>query len=188
MQQGEADEALMAQTALGDQRALRILMARHMGRTIRIAETVLGSAFDADDVAQEAFVRVWSRATSFDPTVARFTTWLYRIAINLAIDRARHPANVPIEVAERIATDEPNALADLIAREDRAAIAKYISQLPDRQRVALALFHFEGLSGRDAAEAMQMTEKAFESLLIRARASLKQRVLGAQSRSGGRDP
>jgi RNA polymerase sigma-70 factor (ECF subfamily) len=188
MQQGDADEALMAQTALGDQRALRILMARHMGRCIRIAETVLGNAVDADDVAQEAFVRVWSRAASFDPTVARFTTWLYRIVVNLAIDRARRPAVVPIEAAERIATDEPNALADLIAEEDRVAIAECISQLPDRQRAALALFHFEGLSGRDAAEAMEMTEKAFESLLIRARASLKQRVLGAQSRSGGRGP
>jgi RNA polymerase sigma-70 factor (ECF subfamily) len=187
MQQGDGDDALMAQTARGDQRAFRMLIARHMGRTIRIAETVLGSAIDADDVAQEAFVRVWSRATAFDPTIARFTTWLYRIVVNLAIDRARRPASEPIEAADRIATDEPNALANLVAKEDRAAIAECISQLPDRQRAALALFHFEGLSGRDAAEAMEMTEKAFESLLIRARASLKQRLLGLQPTPGGHD-
>jgi RNA polymerase sigma-70 factor (ECF subfamily) len=166
MQAGDADEALMIQVALADHRAFRILMARHMVRTIRIADAVLASSTDSDDVAQEAFVRVWRGASSFDPTVARFTTWLYRIVVNLAIDRARRPRAEPIENAEHIATDEPSALANIIAKEDASTITECISQLPDRQRAALALFHFEGLSGRDAAEAMEMTEKAFESLLV----------------------
>jgi RNA polymerase sigma-70 factor (ECF subfamily) len=183
MHEGEADEALMVQTARGSHRAFRILMARHMGRTLRIAETVLGSATDSDDVAQEAFARVWGRASSFDPTVAQFTTWLYRIVVNLAIDRARRPRSDPIEAAEHVATEEPNALSRLIASEEQNTIAEYIAQLPERQRVALALFHFEGLSGRDAAQALEMTDKAFESLLVRARATLKQRLLREQARS-----
>jgi RNA polymerase sigma-70 factor (ECF subfamily) len=156
-----------------------------MGRTIRLAESILGGTIDADDIAQEAFVRVWKGGASFDPTVARFTTWLYRIVVNLAIDRSRRPRGDPIEKAEHVATDEPGALANLIANEEQNAIAECISQLPDHQRAAIALFHFEGLSGREAAAAMEMTEKAFESLLMRARATLKQRVLGAQTRSGG---
>jgi RNA polymerase sigma-70 factor (ECF subfamily) len=183
MQDGDADEALMVQAARGDHRAFRILMARHMVRTIRIADAVLGSSADSDDVAQEAFVRVWRGASSFDPGVARFTTWLYRIVVNLAIDRARRPRGEPIENAEQIATDEPGALANIIAKEDASTVTECISQLPNRQRAALALFHFEGLSGREAAAAMEMTEKAFESLLVRARATLKQRVFAAQTRS-----
>lgn len=173
----------MLQAAQGDHRAFRMLMARHMARAIRIADAILGSSTDSDDVAQEAFVRVWKRASSFDPTVARFTTWLYRIVVNLAIDRARRPRGEPIESAQHITTDEPSALADIIAREDVSMVAACISRLPDRQRAALALFHFEGLSGREAAEAMKMSEKAFESLLVRARTTLKQRVLAAQTPS-----
>jgi RNA polymerase sigma-70 factor, ECF subfamily len=183
MQDGDADEALMVQVAQGDHRAFRVLMSRHMVRAIRIAEAVVGHSTDSDDVAQEAFVRAWRGASSFDPTVARFTTWLYRIVVNLAIDRARRPRGEPIENAEHIATDEPSVLADIIAKEDTSTVTECLSQLPDRQRAALALFHFEGLSGREAAAAMEMTEKAFESLLVRARATLKQRVLAAQTRS-----
>jgi RNA polymerase sigma-70 factor (ECF subfamily) len=183
MPEGDADEALMVQTAQGSQRAFRILMARHMARAIRIADAIVGSCADSDDVAQEAFVRVWQRASTFDPKVARFTTWLYRIVVNLAIDRARRPRGEPIETALHVTTDEASALANLIAGEDASMVTACMSQLPDRQRAALALFHFEGLSGREAAEAMKMTQKAFESLLVRARATLKQRVLVAQTLS-----
>jgi RNA polymerase sigma-70 factor, ECF subfamily len=183
MHEGGGDEALVAESASGNDRAFRLLMARHMGRTIRLAESILGGTSDADDVAQEAFVRVWKGASSFDPAVARFTTWLYRIVVNLAIDRCRRPRGDPIEAAVDIAADEPGALAGLIAKEEQDAIAEGISQLPERQRAAIALFHFEWLSGREAAAAMEMSEKAFESLLTRARATLKQRVLEAQSRS-----
>jgi RNA polymerase sigma-70 factor, ECF subfamily len=182
-QEGEADEALMVRVAQHDHRAFRILMARHMVRTIRTAEAILGSSTDSDDVAQEAFARVWKSASSFDPAVARFTTWLYRVVVNLALDRVRRPRGEPIENAEQIATDEPSALANIIAKEDASTVTECISQLPNRQLAALALFHFEGLSGREAAAAMEMTEKAFESLLVRARATLKQRVLAAHTRS-----
>lgn len=184
MHDEEADEALMLRIAQGDQRAFRILMARHIGRVIRVAEAVLGSPLESDDVAQETFVRVWSRVATFNPDVARFTTWLYRITINLAIDRYRRPRGDPIEKAENVAVDEPSALTTLIAEEEKHAIAQGMSELPSRQRAALALFHFEGLSGRDAAAAMRMSEKAFESLLIRARASLKERVMRTPPRPG----
>jgi RNA polymerase sigma-70 factor (ECF subfamily) len=128
-------------------------------------------------------VELLSKAATFDPDVARFTTWLHRIAINLAIDRSRRPRSDPIENAEHIAMDEPNALTNLITKEEENAIAECILQLPERQRTALALFHFEGLSGRDAAAAMEMSEKAFESLLIRARATLKQHAVRARTRA-----
>jgi RNA polymerase sigma-70 factor (ECF subfamily) len=184
MHEGDPDEALLGKTAQGDQRAFRTLMARHMGRAIRLAESIMRATADVDDIAQEAFVRVWNGAASFDPTVARFSTWLYRIVLNLAIDRSRRPRGDPIEKAGEIATDEPGALAGLIAKEERSAMVECISQLPERQRAAIALFHFEDLSGREAAAAMEMTEKAFESLLTRARTTLRQRMLGGEGRSG----
>lgn len=183
MHGGDHDESLMAQTALGDQRAFRLLMVRHMERSIRLAQALLGTSTDADEIAQEAFIRVWRGRASFDPTIARFTTWFYRIVVNLAIDRSRQPRGDPIESADEIAADEPGPLARLIAREEECAAAQCIAQLPARQRTAIALFHFEGLSMRDAAETMGVSDKAFESLLVRARATLKQRVMDAQVRS-----
>lgn len=186
MQQEEADEALVYQIAQGDQRALRMLMARHMARVIRLAEGVLGTAAESDDVAQETFVRVWRCAASFDPAVAKFTTWLHRIALNLAIDRSRRPRGNPIEDAEHAAIDEPGALGHLIEKENENAVAQCILQLSGRQRAALTLFYFEGLSGRDAAAAMAMSEKAFESLLARARAALRECIVRTQAPPAGR--
>lgn len=176
-----SDEQLLARTAAGDQRAFRPLIARHMGRAIRLAQAISGNASDADDIAQDAFLRVWRQAESFDPGIARFTTWLHRIVVNLAIDRTRRPRAEPIELAEDVPSDEPGVVVTLIAAEERDVVRKALAEIPERQRAAIALFHLEGLSVREAATAMSMSEKAFESLLTRARQALKQSVLAAQT-------
>jgi RNA polymerase sigma-70 factor, ECF subfamily len=176
-----SDEQLLARTAAGDQRAFRPLIARHMGRAIRLAQTIIGNASDADDIAQDAFLRVWRQAGSFDPGIARFTTWLHRIVVNLAIDRTRRPRAESIELAEDVPSDEPGALVVLIGAEERDVVRKALAEIPERQRAAIALFHLEGLSVREAATAMSMSEKAFESLLTRARRALKQSILAAQT-------
>jgi RNA polymerase sigma-70 factor (ECF subfamily) len=177
MSEGDNDEDLMRRVATSDNRAFRVLMARHIGRVIRVAQTTVGSAAEADDIAQEAFIRVWKNAVSFDPMQGRFTTWLHRIVMNLAIDRLRKPRGEALESAGDVATDEPGALGMLIAREEQRSMAEALAALPERQRAAIALFYFEGLSGRESAQALDIGEKAFESLLLRARAALKQRVL-----------
>ena len=176
-----SDEQLLARTAAGDQRAFRPLVARHMGRAIRLAQAIIGNASDADDIAQDAFLRVWRQAGSFDPDIARFATWLHRIVVNLAIDRTRRPRAEPIELAEDVPSDEPGALVVLIGAEERDVVRNALAEIPERQRAAIALFHLEGLSVREAATAMSMSEKAFESLLTRARRTLKQSVLAAQT-------
>jgi len=171
---------LVTRIAARDQRALRILMERHMSRALRVAQRVLINAADADDVGQEAFMRVWTHAASFDPSTARFTTWLYRIVLNLALDRtrdqARKPKHQPIEDAADIHADEHIAEDRLIEMQQQMTLTKAMALLTDRQRAAIALFHMEGLSGRDAAQVMGLADKAFESLLIRARSALKQHV------------
>lgn len=179
------DESLVGRIAAGDQRALRVLMDRHMGRAIRLAERILRDASAADDVAQEAFVRVWTHAARFDATTARFSTWLYRIVVNLALDRARRRGHVPLDDALAVEDGAPDGEEMLIRRERAALLGQGLAALPARQRAALTLFHLEGLSGRDGAAMMEVSEKSFESLLGRGRAALKAWISG---RTRGTDP
>jgi RNA polymerase sigma-70 factor (ECF subfamily) len=179
MSEEDEDEALMARIAAGEHRAFRALMTRHMPRVMRLAQSMTGSAAEADDIAQEAFLRVWRKAESFDPAFARFTTWMHRIVVNLVIDRARRPRPAPIELAEDIPATDTDALTQVIDDEQRQAVARALETMPANQRMAVALFHFEGLSGREGAQAMNLTEKAFESLLTRGRKTLRQQVLAA---------
>jgi|EndMetStandDraft_8_1072994.scaffolds.fasta_scaffold126381_3 RNA polymerase sigma-70 factor, ECF subfamily len=172
----ESDESLMTLVAQGDQRAFRILMGRYMGLAIRVAQRLVHDAAEADDIGQEAFLRVWRRAGSFDPKVARVTTWLYRIVLNLSLDRRRKPKPLPIDEAAEIRSDDPEPLAMMIENEDRHRVDVALAALPERQRVAIVLFHMEGLSVREAAQSMNVTEKALESLLVRARSAIKKHV------------
>lgn len=185
MAESEADDRLVARVAEGDRRAFRRLMERHMGLAIRVAQRVTGNATEADDIAQEAFLRVWTRAGAFDPARARFTTWLYRIVLNLAIDQSRRPVHADLDTAPELVADDPSPLSTLIGREERRAVDAAIAALPPRQRAAVTLFHMEGLSGREAAAAMDITEKAFESLLIRGRAAVKAACQPREETVGG---
>jgi len=183
MAESETDEELMARVASGDHVAFRMLMARHMGRAIRVAEAVTRVAAEADDIAQEAFIRVWRNASAFDPAVARFVTWMHRIVINQAIDRRRRAIGFA-EVPEDLADASRGALDQLIETERQSAVQGALAELPERQRAAIALFHFEGLSGRDSAQALDLSESAFESLLSRARTTLRKRVLTILKETG----
>lgn len=177
------DEELLAQVAQRDQRALRLLMDRHMHRAIALAERIVGGNADADDIAQEAFLRVWSKAGSFDPSAGRFTSWMYRIVFNLALDRRRSmKVPLPIEEAGEIPLNGPGQLDALVADEEGRAVDRALSQLSVRQRAAIALFHMDGLSCREAGDIMGLSESAFDSLLNRARKALKQEVLATYGR------
>lgn len=167
----------MEQVAKADQNALRMLMSRHMRRALTLAERVVGGSVDADDICQEAFIRVWRNAGRFDARRAKFSTWFHRILLNLAIDRTRKQNRLrPIEAAGDPAADQKDAVTGLIEQDQDRVLKTALADLPERQRAAIALFHLEGLSGRDAAETLELSEKAFESLLVRARRSLKARV------------
>jgi RNA polymerase sigma-70 factor (ECF subfamily) len=183
MTEDDSDEALMAAVRARRPQAFRVLMGRHMPRAIRVAQRVVRSAAEADDIGQEAFLRVWTSAASFDPDVARFTTWLYRIVLNLAFDRVRKPAFAPIDEVEidDISSAEPAADERLIVEEERVMVERAMARLSERQRGAIALFHMEGLSGDEAAKVMNLSAKAFESLLGRARLALREHVQKIQT-------
>src|SRR5262249_16454015 len=104
----------------------------------------------------------------------RFTTWLYRVVLNLAFDRMRRPSHASIDEAAEMRSMEPEPERLMIEHEERRTVAAAMAALPERQRAAIALFYMEGLRGREAAQSLNVSEKAFESLLVRARSALKQ--------------
>ncbi|PPQ41946.1 RNA polymerase sigma factor [Rhodopseudomonas palustris] len=172
----DSDEVLMLAVAERRQQAFRVLMARHMPRAIRLAQRIVRDPAEADDIGQEAFLRVWNKASSFDPKIARFSTWLYRIVLNLSFDRTRKPRHAPIEDAAEVPSADPAPVEALITAQQQRLLEAALAELPERQRGAIALFHMEGLSGEEAARAMNLSPKAFESLLGRARLTLKKAV------------
>ena len=174
---GDEDSALMLRVGTGDQRAFAMLMDRHLVRTVRLAARLLGSDAQADDVAQEAFVRVWRHAPTWQDSAARgarFTTWLYKIVSNLVIDEKRKRVNVAIDdIAEPVDVTAPNGERVLIDTQRAQEVKAALAQLPDRQRDAFMLCFYEDYSNRDAADALDVSVKALESLLVRARRSLR---------------
>ncbi|MBK1662024.1 sigma-70 family RNA polymerase sigma factor [Paracraurococcus ruber] len=171
-----SDADLMRLAAAGDRAAFGVLVDRHGERALRLALRVLGDAAEAEEVAQDALLRAWRAAPRFDPDRARFTTWLHRIVLNLAIDRARQRDRAPLagEAALAALADPaagPEAAA--LAAEERAALAAALAQLPARQRAAIALAYEDGLSGAEAAAALDVSERALEGLLRRARLMLR---------------
>lgn len=175
--QEPSDEQLVERVVERDRVAFSQLVDRHLRRAVSLAHSVLRISAEADDVAQEVFVRLWERPTLFDARKARFTTWLHRVVVNLCIDRKRGQRFEPIEcLLERAAADA--CAVDAINTEQHArAVNEALAALPVRQRTALALFYMHDLPQREAASAMTLSDSAFESLLHRARAALS-RALG----------
>ncbi|UCG17268.1 MAG: sigma-70 family RNA polymerase sigma factor [Phycisphaerales bacterium] len=167
------DVELMARLADGDQSALAQLIQRHQHRVLDIAYRTIGDRVLAEDIAQEAFLRVWRSAGSYVPS-AQFTTWLYRIVVNLCIDASRKPKALTID-GPAVPHPEMAAVSSGLERSDRiAAVRRAVARLPRRQRVALVLHRFSGLSIRVISDATGWSESAVESLLVRAYASLRQ--------------
>lgn len=176
MLEAQTDDELVSRIGVGDHEAFSQFMRRHTRRMLSLAQGVLGNAADADEVVQDAFIRVWRHAGRFDPARARATTWLHRIVVNLAIDRLRRPRQEPLDGHDELPDEEPSALDRMIESERERLVASTLESLADRQRIAITLFHLQGLSGRQGAEVMGLSEDAFESLLTRARQSLKKRL------------
>lgn len=182
----DCDAVLLSRSASGDRSAFDRIVARYGPVALRLASRIAPDRQSAEDIAQEAMVRMWHRAADFDARRARFTTWLYRIVVNLCIDLRRRPRPVPLP--EHFDAADPAAGAEEALEHDerRAALARAMEDLTEGQRAALTLIYDEGLSGAEAAEALGVTVKAVERLLSRARAHLRERLLA--DRDGAEAP
>jgi len=181
---GPDDEAVLAaRLAARDPAALRDVIMRHAGALHRTAFRMTGDGHEAEDIVQEACLRLWDQA----PAIAarhpvgsraadtlRLGGWLRRVVTNLAIDRLRRARRLSDGAVPDREDDAPRADA-LIEADERDGLARrLVLGLPERQRAAIVLTYYEDLSNAEAAEAMKMNIKAFESLLHRARAALRQ--------------
>lgn len=169
----EPDEVLMARVATADSAAFSRLLARHVAFATALAGRMTGSRADAEDIVQEAFLRVWKTAPRWRADGASFRTWFSRVLVNLCIDRHRRPKPLPLEAAG----DPPDAAAAadqrLMESEEAVALKRAVSRLPSRQRAALALCYWQEMSNIEAAEILDLSVGAVESLLVRARRRLR---------------
>lgn len=175
---GNAPDAdLLSWSAIGDRRAFDEIVTRHGPFALRVAMRLIPDPPVAEDVVQEAMVRAWSQARHFDPGRARFTTWLYRIVVNLCIDQRRRTQ--PDPMPDDFDPPDPAAGVDemMEANERHATLARALKTLPVRQRAAMTLVYDEGMSGAEAARILGLSAKAVERLLARARAYLRERLL-----------
>jgi RNA polymerase sigma-70 factor, ECF subfamily len=167
------DEALLLAAGQGDRDAFTELVGRHLARAVAIAGRMLASRADAEEVAQEAFLRVWQKAPAWQADGrAKFSTWLHRVIVNLCIDRKRRRPTVPIDAIDEPADDAADGFDRVSQQERRTRVARALAELPDRQRAAVVLSYYEGLSNSAVADALEVSVGAVESLLVRARRSL----------------
>jgi RNA polymerase sigma-70 factor (ECF subfamily) len=171
-----SDDALMAAVAHGDTEAFRALSRRYLARVVALGSRTLGDAAEAEDVAQEAFLRLWRTAPSWRPNEAKVGTWLHRVALNLCFDklarrREEHPGDPPDAV-----DPSPGPSGALQQRETADHVRAALDTLPDAQRRAITLCHYQGMRNIEAAEIMGVSIEALESLLARGRRKLREEL------------
>jgi RNA polymerase sigma-70 factor (ECF subfamily) len=169
----DPDGELVARVANGDRTAARAIMARHLPKILNLGRRMLNDHTEAEDVAQDVFIRVWTHAARWQPGQAKFETWLHRVAINLCYDRLRRRPTSNIDDVPDMPDDAPSPVAKLVETHVAKSVNDALQQLPDRQREALVLCHYQGLTNIDAAAIMGISVEAMESLLSRGRRTLK---------------
>ena len=170
----QPDSEVARQVQSGDAAAFDELMRRYKRPVMNFVYRMLGSMEDADDIAQEVFVRVYQNLDTYRPEM-KFSTWLFALARNAAIDhwrwRKRHPTE-PLEFAPQFAA--PSGTAEQVnAHEIGDEIAAAMAKLPEDQRTAIVLAEYHGLSCAEVAEVMHCSEKSVESRLYRAKQTLR---------------
>jgi RNA polymerase sigma-70 factor (ECF subfamily) len=148
-------------------------MERHLGSIVSVARRMLRDDAEAEDVAQEAFLRLWRSGATLEIGPAGIRPWLRRVVSNLCLDRVRGQGRVKV-VEELPEVPEPaKQLAALESQDVQRRVGTAMEKLPERQRLALTLFHFEGLSQIEIGNILGVSDEAVESLLSRARRQLK---------------
>lgn len=169
----DPDADLVARVGKQDPAAVRTLVSRKLPRLLALATRMLGDRMEAEDVAQEAFVRIWKQAPHWKEGEARFDTWIHRVALNLCYDRLRGRREDPVADLPDEADPQPMPDMQLEARVRDERVRTALAALPVRQREALVLNYYQELSNIEAAALMGITVDALESLLARARRNLR---------------
>lgn len=169
------DEELMQAVARGDLSAFEQVVLRHQREAWNAAYRFLGDAAEAEDVAQEAFLKILEAAPRYRPT-ASFRTYLYRVVTNLCIDRAERKRPLLPGSLPDLVSHAPSPADAFAAQERQEAIRAALDTIPPRQKAAIVLRHFEDLPIQEIALIMDITPKAVERLLARARSAMEERL------------
>lgn len=173
------DEELMERVILGDRAAYALLVNRRLERAYALARRIGSRPAEAEEIAQEAFLRVWVHAAQWSADKGSFGTWLSRIVTNLCIDRMRRNGHAYMEwdeAAEAVADPSVDLEDDLHRRQLAQHVAAEVARLPARQRIALSLCHYGGVGNTEAADILGISVGAMEALLVRARRTLARRL------------
>jgi len=178
--EADPDEALLARVASGDPAAVQALVARKLPRIHALAARMLDDPMEAEDVAQEAFLRIWRQAPRWRSGEAKFDTWLHQVVMNLCRDRLRKrreqpTAEPPEQIDHAMAADQR-----LETAQTSQAVRAALAGIPDRQREAILLYHYQDLSNISAAAVLGVSIEALESLLSRGRKALRIRLRGSK--------
>jgi len=169
----DPDEDLVRRVGEGDPAAIQAMVARKLPRMLSLAQRMLGDAAEAEDVAQEAMLRAWRQAPRWTPGQARFDTWLHRVGLNLCYDRLRRRREIATDAVPDRIDDGPAPDRGLLAAETGARVEAALARLPERQREAIVLCHYQELGNIEAAALMEISVEALESLLSRGRRALR---------------
>ncbi len=172
------DAALVARLRGGDGTAFRELVTRHVATVAGIARRMLRDDAEAEDIAQEAMLRLWRSAAGLELGPGGLRPWLRRVTSNLCIDRVRSGQRTVVTDEVPEVADPATQVTDLQDRDLSARVAAAMQALPERQRLALTLFHHEGMSQIEVGQVMGISDEAVESLLARARRALKASLAG----------
>ena len=173
----DSDESLMRLIRQESHQAFAILVRRHTDRFFAGAYRMCGNTQEAEDMVQDAFLKIWQNPDIWkDDKGAKFTTWFYRILVNANIDRLRKSQKLVADdtILPFIADAGPTPESQTAAGEEQQTIERALAALPERQKTALTLCFYEGLSNAEAAESMGVKIKALESLLMRAKTGLRE--------------
>ena len=176
MNPDDPDGELVRRVGEGDVHAAEALVARKLPRMTALAHRLLGDRTEAEDVVQEAFLRVWKSAASWRPGAAKFDTWMHRVAYNLCTDRLRKRREVALPETWDAPDPQPLADAGITAEQQSDAVGRALASLAPRQREAIVLTYYQELPNREAAALMGIGVDALESLLARGRRALRARL------------
>ncbi|KPN62181.1 RNA polymerase, sigma subunit, ECF family [Aliiroseovarius crassostreae] len=180
-----SDEVLLILYGNGDPTAAQVLTARLGPRVMGYAARLLGGdRAEAEDVTQEAMLRLWKQAPNWRQGEAKVTTWLYRVVSNLCTDRLRKRRSVDIDAIEEPADDMPSAVESMMEQDRANALQAALMALPERQRIAVSLRHLEGASNPEIAEILEISVEAVESLTARGKRALAAALAGRREELG----
>ncbi|HEU5046802.1 MAG TPA: sigma-70 family RNA polymerase sigma factor [Rickettsiales bacterium] len=171
------DARLLRLIRKGEKQAFAVLVRRHSERFYRVAYRFSGHRTEAEDIVQEAFIKLWEKPDMWqEDRKTAFTTWFYRVVVNMCLDWQKKKRPLPLEEGDWVADERQTHEETMLIDEKQFMLEAQIRALPERQRTALNLCFYEELSNQEAADIMGVRLKALQSLLMRAKTTLRERI------------